>query len=78
MMYNILIAIRNGGCIIIVYAITAVLTIFPARLMVEKWGIMGACLNYLYSCSVLFIQFAAILIYVIIRRKKQPTEEFNQ
>mgnify|MGYP000003308362 FL=1 len=73
MMYNILIAIRNGGCIIIVYAITAVLTIFPATFMVQKWGIMGACMNYLYSCSILFIQFAAILIYVILRRKKHKT-----
>ena len=73
MMYNILIAIRNGGCIIIVYAITAVLTIFPATFMVQKWGIMGACMNYLYSCSILFILFAAILIYVILRRKKHKT-----
>ncbi len=71
MMYNILIAIRKGGCIIIVYAITAVLTIFPAKFMVEKWGIMGACMNYLYSCSILFIIFSAILIYVILHHKKE-------
>lgn len=69
MMYNILIAIRKGGCIIVVYAITALLTIFPAKLMVQKWGIMGASLNYLYSCSILFLLFGGILIFVILRKK---------
>lgn len=69
MMYNILIAIRKGGCIIVVYAITALLTIFPAKLMVQKWGIMGASLNYLYSCSTLFLLFGGILIFVILRKK---------
>ena len=69
MMYNILIAIRKGGCIIVVYAITAFLTIFPAKLMVQKWGIMGASLNYLYSCSILFLLFGGILIFVILRKK---------
>lgn len=69
MMYNILIAIRKGGCIIVVYAITALLTIFPAKLMVQKWGIMGASLNYLYSCSILFLLFGGILVFVILRKK---------
>lgn len=69
MMYNILIAIRKGGCIIVVYAITTLLTIFPAKLMVQKWGIMGASLNYLYSCSILFLLFGGILIFVILRKK---------
>lgn len=69
MMYNILITIRKGGCIIVVYAITALLTIFPAKLMVQKWGIMGASLNYLYSCSILFLLFGGILLFVILRKK---------
>ena len=71
MMYNILIAIRKGGCIIVVYAITALLTIFPAKLMVQKWGIMGASLNYLYSCSILFLLFGGILLFVILRKKRK-------
>ena len=71
MMYNILIAIRKGGCIIVVYAITALLTILPSRLMVQKWGIMGAALNYLYSCSILFLMFGGILIFVILQKKRR-------
>lgn len=71
MTYNILIAIRKGNCLLPVYTIAAVLTILPARWMVEKWGIMGASLNYLYSCSILFLQFAVILIYVVLHHKKE-------
>ncbi|MGN8887526.1 lipopolysaccharide biosynthesis protein [Blautia sp. HCP28S3_G10] len=70
MTYNILIAIRKGNCIIIVYTISAVLTILPSRLMVQKWGVMGACINYLYSCSLLFLQFIFILIYVVYKQRK--------
>lgn len=72
MIYNILIAIRKGNCIIIVYTITALLTILPARWMVETWGIMGASLNYLYSCSILFIIFSAILVFVVTKNKGAP------
>lgn len=75
MTYNILIAIRKGNCLIVVYTITAVLTILPSRLMVQKWGVMGACLNYFYSCSLLFIQFIIILIYVVLKRRKQIAAE---
>jgi O-antigen/teichoic acid export membrane protein len=69
MMYNILIAIRKGGCIILVYGIVAVLTILPAKWMIEKWNIMGAALNYLFSCSLLFLLFGSILTFVIVRMK---------
>lgn len=72
MIYNILIAIRKGGCILPVYAVTALLTILPARPMVAKLGIMGAALNYLLSCSILFVLFAAILLVVIVKKRK-PT-----
>ena len=75
MTYNILIAIRKGNCLIVVYTITAVLTILPSKLMVQKWGVMGACLNYFYSCSLLFIQFIIILIYVVLKRRKQIAAE---
>ena len=71
MMYNILIAIRKGECIIVVYAIAAVMTVIPARWMVKSWGIMGAALNYLYSCSILFVIFAVILITVVMKKKKK-------
>lgn len=70
MMYNILIAIRKGSCILLVYGITAVLTILPARWMVKQWGVMGAALNYLYSCSVLFIIFGGILSFVVWRESR--------
>lgn len=63
MLYNILIAIRRGGCILTVYAVTAVLTILPARSMVKGLGVMGACINYLYSCTILFIIFSGVLFY---------------
>lgn len=63
MLYNILIAIRRGGCILMVYAITAVLTILPAGSMVKGLGVMGACINYLYSCGILFIIFSGVLFY---------------
>ncbi len=71
MMYNILIAIRKGKCIIAVYSITAIFTVLPARWMVKEGGIMGAAFNYLYSCSILFLLFAVILIYVVCNKKKK-------
>ena len=71
MLYNILIAIRKGNCLLVVYGITAVLTILPAKKMVQAWGVMGAALNYLLSCSILFVMFAAILVYVVLQRKKE-------
>lgn len=74
MLYNILIAIRKGSCITIVYGIAAVLTILPANFMVKKWGIMGACLNYLYSCSILFIIFISILLVIIVKNKTEKNK----
>lgn len=74
MMYNILIAIRKGGCIIVVYGIVALLTILPATWMIEQWGVMGAALNYLFSCSLLFILFGTILAFVIARMNKENKE----
>lgn len=71
MIYNILIAIRKGGCIIVVYAIAAALTILPARWMVESWGIMGAALNYLYSCLILFVIFTVILVWIVWRKNNE-------
>ena len=44
MLYNILIAIRWGKCMLPVYSVTAVITIAVARTMVNQWGIMGASL----------------------------------
>ena len=71
MIYNILIAIRWGKCMLPVYSLTAVITIAAARAMVNQWGIMGASLNYLLSCSILFVLFTSILVYVILRKKHQ-------
>lgn len=73
MIYNILIAIRWGKCMLPVYSIAAVITIAAARAMVNQWGIMGAALNYLLSCSILFVLFASILIYVILKKKRKAT-----
>ena len=71
MIYNILIAIRWGKCMLPVYSLTAVITIAAAQAMVNQWGIMGASLNYLLSCSILFVLFTSILVYVILRKKHQ-------
>ena len=71
MIYNILIAIRWGKCLLPVYSITAVITIAAARILVQQLGIMGAALNYVLSCSILFVLFTLILIYVILRKKHQ-------
>lgn len=68
MIYNILIAIRWGKCLLPVYSITAVITIAAARILVQQLGIMGAALNYVLSCSILFVLFTLILIYVILRK----------
>ena len=69
MIYNILIAIRWGKCLLPVYSITAIITIAAARILVQQWGIMGAALNYVLSCSILFVLFTLILVYVILRKK---------
>ena len=71
MLYNILIAIRWGKCLLPVYSITAVITILAAQAMVKQWGIMGAALNYVLSCSILFILFTTILIFAILKKKKE-------
>lgn len=75
MIYNILIAIRWGKCMLPVYSITAIITIAAARAMVNQWGIMGASLNYLLSCSILFVLFASILVYVILKKKRELKKE---
>lgn len=73
MLYNILIAIRKGGCLLPVYCITAALTILAARPMVKAWGVMGAAMNYGLSCSILFIMFGVILLYSVIHNaSRQP------
>ena len=64
MIYNILIAIRWGKCLLPVYSITAIITIAAARILVQQLGIMGAALNYVLSCSILFVLFTSILVYV--------------
>ena len=78
MLYNILIAIRKGNCLLPVYSITAVLTILAARQMVKAWGIMGAALNYLLSCSILFVLFTSILVFVVIKRKNTEAKSALQ
>ena len=71
MIYNILIAIRWGKCLLPVYSVTAVITILAARTMVKQWGIMGAALNYVLSCSILFVLFTTILIFAMLKKKKE-------
>ena len=64
MLYNILIAIRHGGCIKIVYGVVAAVSIAVVRPMIVQWGMMGAALNYLLSCSLLLLCFGAILLAI--------------
>lgn len=68
MIYNILIAIRQGNYILPVYAVTALITIVPARKMVAAWGMQGACLNYFLSSSILFLLFGGILILQYLKK----------
>ena len=71
MIYNILIAIRWGKCLLPVYSVTAVITILASRTMVKQWGIMGAALNYVLSCSIFIVLFTKILIFAILKKKKE-------
>ena len=70
-LYNILIAIRKGNCILAVYSFAAVITILQAKKMVQAWGVMGAVLNYLLSCSILFVLFLCILTYFCFPKRKE-------
>lgn len=63
MIYNILIAIRQGQSIKIVYSIVTVISIIVVKPMINSWGMMGAALNYLLCELALLMFFAAILLY---------------
>ena len=69
MIYNILIAIRRGNCILVVYGITSVITALISHRMVSKMLITGAALNYLFSCTLLLLLFGFILVYEISKKK---------
>ena len=71
MLYNILIAIRHERSLLVVYSITAVLTILPARTMITSWGMTGAALNYGYSCLILLLLFAGTLWYVVAKNRNK-------
>ncbi len=64
MSYNILIAIRHGRSIKIVYTIVAVISILVVRPMINAFSMMGAALNYLLSATLLLVFFVAILLYI--------------
>lgn len=74
MLYNILIAIRKGGSILPVYLVATVLTVIPVRKMVELWGVKGACLNFVLSSSILFVQFAVLAVWHYRKRKNALAE----
>ena len=64
MMYNVVIAIRKEKFMLPVYLIVTVLTLLPVRWMVRRFGVMGACLNYVYSCGLLALIYGGILLVV--------------
>jgi len=64
MIYNILIAIRHGGSIKIVYGIVAAASIIIVRPMITHFAMMGAALSYLSSGVMLLILFSFILLFV--------------
>lgn len=68
MIYNILIAIRHGGSIKIVYAIVAASSIIVVRPMIANFDMMGAALNYLFSGTMLLIMFSSILFFICRQR----------
>lgn len=66
--YNILISIRYQRCIIVVYAVTAVLAIPLTYWAVAQAGMWGAVWSYFLTCLGLETAFAAILV---LRVRKQ-------
>lgn len=64
MIYNVLIAIRQEKCILPVYLSVSLIMVLPARWMVEQYHVMGACMNYFLSCTLLFLIFGSILLSV--------------
>ncbi len=73
MLYNILIAVRRDKWILPVYALTTLLTLLPTGWLVRRFAIMGACLSYFLSCSILCAFFTVILIHEFSRRKRELT-----
>lgn len=78
MLYNILIAIRKGNCIIVVYCIATLFTLIPSQQMVIKYGMMGATLNYLLSSSILFVIFLFMFIYVYLQKKSLMAQNIQK
>lgn len=72
MSYNILIAIRHGKSIKLVYGIVTVISILVVQPMITAFSMMGAALNYLLSGSLLLLFFLIILVYVC---KRKDTKE---
>ncbi len=61
-LYNILRAIRHEKLILPVYAFAAAITAIVVIPMIRLSGMLGACFNYLFSCSILFASFVIVLI----------------
>jgi len=68
--YNVLIAIRHGGSIKTVYAVTAVISILTVTPLITHFSMMGAALSYLLTEVVLLVFFTVILLTIFIKKKK--------
>ncbi len=75
MTYNILIAFRYGQYIKWVYAAVGVVCVLVVVPMVNAWGMMGAALNYLLSCTLLLAVFGVLFISVLRKGQSKPAEE---
>ena len=71
--YNVLIAIRHGGSIKTVYAITAVISILTVTPLINRFSMMGAALSYLLTEVVLLAFFSVILLIIFIKKSKSKT-----
>ena len=71
---TILIAMRHTLIQMIVYIVISILTYFTSNMLVNKYGVMGASINYSLIMIINFIIFYIVYL-VVSRRSKQIIEE---
>lgn len=71
---TILIAMRHTWIQMIVYIVISILTYFISNMLVNKYGVMGASINYSLIMIINFIIFYIVYLFVS-KRSKQRIEE---
>lgn len=72
MITTILIAMRYTVIQMIVYAVVSIITFVASNILVQKLGVVGASLSYLFSMVITFIVF--LLIYLIVSKSNKVKE----